>query len=138
MKFFLKMQDNLLFQESVVRDERSFQVKNIQKFMARISNQKILEAETSFKFNRFLEQLKKLQNEILIKETLIHENVPEEFLDPILCEIMQDPVKLPQSGVILDKKTIKQHLIDDPTDPFNRTPLDISQVIEMKELKHLI
>jgi hypothetical protein len=39
---------------------------------------------------------------------------------------MSDPVKLPSSGVILDRKTIKQHLIEDASDPFSRSPLEVS------------
>lgn len=34
---------------------------------------------------------------------------PEEFLCPLTSEIMKEPVKLPTSGLIVDKKAIKQH-----------------------------
>lgn len=29
--------------------------------------------------------------------------VPDEFLDPVLCHVMKDPVLLPTSGTILDR-----------------------------------
>ena len=38
------------------------------------------------------------------------EDAPDEFLDPILCDVMTDPVRLP-SGHIMDRNSIKQHLL---------------------------
>ena len=51
------------------------------------------------------------------------------FLDPILYEIMEDPVILPGSQISIDRKSITTHLLSDATDPFNRKPLTIDQVI---------
>ena len=42
---------------------------------------------------------------------------------------MDDPVILPTSKVSVDLSTIKSHLLSDPTDPFNRSPLKIEDVI---------
>lgn len=36
---------------------------------------------------------------------------PEEFFDPIMNTIMKDPVKLPTSGVTVDRATIVRHLL---------------------------
>ena len=41
------------------------------------------------------------------------DDIPEEFLDPLLGSIMKDPVLLPTSGNILDRLTIKKHLLND-------------------------
>lgn len=41
---------------------------------------------------------------------------------------MRDPVKLPSSGVVVDRSTIRRHLLSDPSDPFNRAPLSESQL----------
>lgn len=30
-------------------------------------------------------------------------DVPDEFLDPVLCHVMRDPVLLPTSGTVLDR-----------------------------------
>ncbi len=37
--------------------------------------------------------------------------VPDEFLDPIMSTIMNDPVILPNSGVKVDRSTIARHLL---------------------------
>jgi len=42
---------------------------------------------------------------------------------------MRDPVTLPSSRVIIDRSTIKSHLLSDTKDPFNRAPLAIEDVI---------
>ena len=39
-----------------------------------------------------------------------------------------EPIVLPESNIILDKKTIINHLIHDKTDPFNRTPLTLEDI----------
>eukprot|EP00611_Tribonema_gayanum_P019689 TRINITY_DN3451_c0_g1_i4.p1 TRINITY_DN3451_c0_g1~~TRINITY_DN3451_c0_g1_i4.p1 ORF type:complete len:754 (+),score=251.32 TRINITY_DN3451_c0_g1_i4:167-2263(+) len=62
-------------------------------------------------------------------------DVPEEFLDPLMCTIMQDPVGLPTSGQIVDRATIMQHLLNDETDPFNRKPLSVDMLQPQVELK---
>jgi U-box domain len=61
-------------------------------------------------------------------------NAPDEFLDEIMSTYMNDPVILP-SGHYVDRSTITQHLLNDPTDPFNREPLTIDQVQPAEELK---
>lgn len=48
---------------------------------------------------------------------------------------MRDPVLLPSSKTIVDRSTIKQHYLSDPTDPFNRMPLRWEDIVEATELK---
>jgi ubiquitin conjugation factor E4 B len=43
--------------------------------------------------------------------------------------IMRNPVLLPSSRTIVDRSTIKSHLLSDSKDPFNRVPLTIEEVI---------
>ena len=46
-----------------------------------------------------------------------------------MATLMRDPVVLPSSKTIVDRATIKMHLLSDTTDPFNRAPLSIEDVI---------
>ncbi|KAL8802696.1 MAG: hypothetical protein Q9182_003654 [Xanthomendoza sp. 2 TL-2023] len=64
--------------------------------------------------------------------------IPEEFLDPLMATLMTDPVILPTSKSILDRSTIRSHLLSDPNDPFNRAPLKIEDVIPATDLKSQI
>ncbi|CAG9818490.1 unnamed protein product [Phaedon cochleariae] len=59
---------------------------------------------------------------------------PEHFLDPIMSTLMSDPVILPSSKQTVDRSTIARHLLSDQTDPFNRSPLSMDQVMPNTEL----
>ncbi|KAF0701142.1 Aste57867_8365 [Aphanomyces stellatus] len=61
-------------------------------------------------------------------------DIPEEFMDPLLWQLMKDPVTLP-SGYVVDRSTITQHLMNDPSDPFTRAPLAIDQLVSNDALK---
>ena len=45
-----------------------------------------------------------------------------------MCTLMRDPVTLPSSRTVVDRSTIKSHLLSDAKDPFNRVPLSIEDV----------
>jgi ubiquitin conjugation factor E4 B len=66
--------------------------------------------------------------------SLSEDDVPPEFLDQIVFTVMEDPVLLP-NGEHVDRKTIKEHLLNDPTNPFTREPLTMDQVKPDVELK---
>ncbi|KAI0755049.1 ubiquitin elongating factor core-domain-containing protein [Daedaleopsis nitida] len=64
--------------------------------------------------------------------------IPDEFMDPLMYTLMRDPVTLPSSRVVMDRSTIKAHLLSDIKDPFNRQPLSLEDVIPNVELKQRI
>ncbi|SNX83910.1 related to UFD2 - ubiquitin fusion degradation protein [Melanopsichium pennsylvanicum] len=64
--------------------------------------------------------------------------VPDEFLDPLMATVMRDPVLLPTSKIVVDRSTIKAHLLSDSTDPFNRSSLKIDDVVPDTQLKQKI
>lgn len=67
-------------------------------------------------------------------EDVLYEGAPEEFIDELTQEFMEEPTVLP-SGYVVDLKTIKQHLLNDPHDPFNRAPLTINECKPATEIK---
>jgi hypothetical protein len=80
----------------------------------------------------------------------LYDDAPEEFLDPVMSTLMKDPVELPSSKNIVDYMTIsknqtpyllvtvEKHLMNEPKDPFNRSPLTIEQVIPRNDIKERI
>jgi hypothetical protein len=70
-------------------------------------------------------------------DTLVGE-IPYEFLDPLMYSLMEDPVILPMSKQTVDRSTIRSHLLSDPTDPFNRQPMSIEDVVPNVDLKEQI
>ena len=82
----------------------------------------------------FVKDVKATIEQTKISEELIGE-IPEHFQDALLYTLMRDPVTLPTSGIVLDRSTIKTHLLSDAHDPFNRQPLSLDQVLDNVELK---
>jgi len=73
-----------------------------------------------------------------IREIEFPNDMPEEFLDPLLYTPIRDPIILPESKVIMDRAVIQAHLAEGEYDPFNRQPLTLEQLIEYnnKEEQH--
>ena len=124
------------FIESVVKDERSYKYENFERAKNLVENSGKIIIETN-DFNNYLKFLEKLkEEEKKIKEEEINfDDAPDEFTDQLTMLLMTDPVKLPKSNVIVDRKTIETHLLSDPTDPFNRAPLTKEMLIPCPELK---
>lgn len=62
-------------------------------------------------------------------------DVPENFVDPITMAVMTDPVRLPDSKVVLERGTIGRHLEEYGTDPYSREALEVGDLEEMPELR---
>ena len=118
-----------IFLEAIVRDERSYSFEIFQKALSIIKRTSPSLASSFEKMISKLEHLKPKTFEI--------EDVPEDFLDPLMCTLMTDPIKLP-SGKSMDRSVIKIHLLNDPTDPFNRQPLTLEMCQDDIELKERI
>ena len=76
--------------------------------------------------------------EIVDKKKINYDDAPEEFLDPLTLVLMEDPIILPTSHISIDRRTIEDYLLTNPTDPFNRNPLTKEELIPNPELKKRI
>lgn len=77
-------------------------------------------------------------SKVIADDEALTVDAPDEFLDPLMVTFMRNPVLLTTSGTICDRSTIMQHLLNDPTDPFNRKPLTMEEVKPATELKERI
>lgn len=71
---------------------------------------------------------------VVSRDEELYRDAPDEFLDELMATFMMDPVKLP-SGHYVDRSTITQHLLNDPTDPFSRAPMSVEDVVPATELQ---
>ncbi|CCK68727.1 ubiquitin-ubiquitin ligase UFD2 KNAG_0B02850 [Huiozyma naganishii CBS 8797] len=132
----LSVQDEFL--SAVARDTRSFNVDLFKKATI------ILGMKTGLVTGEFCDQLVQFaqkaqeKKDEVAEEDLEYGDAPDEFLDPLMFTLMKDPVTLPASKVNIDRSTIKAHLLSDSTDPFNRMPLKLDDVIPNPELKEKI
>ncbi|KAL8719577.1 MAG: hypothetical protein Q9225_003429 [Loekoesia sp. 1 TL-2023] len=153
----LKSKENFIL--AVARDGRSYKPANFQKATA-IFKSKARELKSSQELQAWTalgEKFKKAKEADDQAEEDLGE-IPDEFLgrlglgrsmtlqgdemlsndceiDPLVYTLMTDPVILPTSKTTIDRSTIRSHLLSDPNDPFNRSPLKIEDVIPNTELK---
>ncbi|CAM9019817.1 unnamed protein product [Wickerhamomyces anomalus] len=125
------------FINAVSQDSRSFKRSTFKRAEAILGNRGFVANDFLKTFIEFADkaEAKRLEEE---EEELELGEVPDEFLDPLMFTLMKDPVTLPGSKVNIDRSTIKAHLLSDSTDPFNRMPLKLEDVIPNEELKQQI
>ena len=56
--------------------------------------------------------------------------IPEEFCDPIMSTLIENPIILPNTDIFMDKDIITRHLLSDEHNPFNREKLTIEMLEE--------
>ncbi|KAK8158585.1 ubiquitin conjugation factor E4 [Phyllosticta citrichinensis] len=134
---YLNLKEKDSFLTAVARDGRSYKPENFNKagnIMRRFALKSEEEIATWDHLAAKVQAFKEAEEE---EEADLGE-VPDEFLDPLLFEIMTDPVILPKSRMTIDRSTIQSHLLSDPHDPFNRSPLRIEDVLPNIELREQI
>ena len=97
-----------------------------------------IDSKTSEIFDDLVYNKLKKAKEIVDKNYINYDDAPEEFLDPLTCVLIEDPIILPTSHINIDRKIIEEYLLTNPKDPFNRNPLTKEELIPNVELKKRI
>lgn len=135
---FLNLSKKEEFVRAVATDLRSFDPQNFIKALNILKkNYKLPDEKFERELLQFVENAKQVRIED-DEEELELGDVPDEFLDPLMYTLMKDPVKLPTSKISIDRSVLKAHLMNDPTDPFNRMPLKMEDVVDDSELHNKI
>lgn len=122
------------FIEAVAGDGRSYKPANFVSATRILTRHSLKSGEDIQKWEKLIERFK-VAKELEDQEDEDLGEIPDDFLDPIMATLMKDPVILPVSRQTVDRSTIRSHLLSDPHDPFNRSPLKIEDVVENTELK---
>ena len=122
---YLNLAEKPNFVLAVARDGRSYKPKSFARVEIILKDQK--SSEEWRKWANLQKKFAVAKAEDEAAEQDLGE-IPDEFLDPLMYTLMQDPVILPTSRTIIDRSTIRSHLLSDPNDPFNRVPLQIEDV----------
>ena len=81
------------------------------------------------KFTKMIDNINSIENNNIYDiDTAI--DIPDDFLDPLCNSLIEIPIILPSSKVIMDYNIIKKHLLYHNFDPFNRTELTIELLDE--------
>lgn len=122
-----------IFVEAVAADGRSYKPEVLDRVTRILTSKHQKDAEEISQWEKI--KLKFFEAKQLLDQAEIDlGDIPPEFEDPIMGELMKDPVLLP-SNHIVDRSTIMQHLLSDPKDPFTRQPMTIADAIPQTELK---
>ncbi|KAH3871922.1 hypothetical protein DPMN_035137 [Dreissena polymorpha] len=133
---YVYLGDNAQFCTAVLEESRSFSERlftDAVKVLQKIG----IAPEFVVKFSQLHEKLKSLQCSRQQEEEALGE-APEDFLDPIMGTLMEDPVILPETKTNIDRSVINRHLLSDQRDPFTKSPLSMNMVIPNLELKQRI
>ncbi|KAF9128678.1 hypothetical protein BGW39_004850 [Mortierella sp. 14UC] len=129
--------DTPTFIAALARDERSYSAEIFYAASRILEGRNLKSPDEIAKLARLVRKIE----DVRLKEAQDEEelgDIPDEFLDPLLFTLMEDPVLLPTSNISIDRSTIKSHLLSDTTDPFNRMPLKISDIVDDVELRDKI
>ncbi|KAI9530903.1 Ubiquitin conjugation factor E4 B [Dissostichus eleginoides] len=124
------------FAKAIADDQRSYSRELFEEVISKMRKAGIKSSIAIEKFKLLSDKVE----EIVAKNSqseMDYSDAPDEFKDPLMDTLMTDPVILP-SGNIMDRSIILRHLLNSPTDPFNRQPLTESMLESVPELKERI
>uniref|UniRef100_A0A2K5Q7H3 Ubiquitin conjugation factor E4 n=1 Tax=Cebus imitator TaxID=2715852 RepID=A0A2K5Q7H3_CEBIM len=124
------------FAKAIADDQRSYSKELFEEVISKMRKAGIKSTIAIEKFKLLAEKVE----EIVAKNAraeIDYSDAPDEFRDPLMDTLMTDPVRLP-SGTIMDRAIILRHLLNSPTDPFNRQTLTESMLEPVPELKEQI
>ncbi|CAI9632749.1 unnamed protein product [Alternaria burnsii] len=134
---YLNLESKQSFIDAVATDGRSYREEYMTEAYKILQRFKLKSPEQMEQWQSMSDRIKEAKAQADMVEADLGE-IPDQYLDPILASLMEDPVTLPISKQIVDRGTIQAHLLSDPHDPFNRTPLKIEDVIPNDELREEI
>jgi len=118
------------FAPAIVRDGRSYDIRVFNKALDLLRTHYLRDGQALQSFAYLVETLASCAADAAAEDDmLVDVEIPDEFQDPVTCEIMNDPVLLPTSGKILDRASITRHLLSDETDPFSRKRLTADMLV---------
>ena len=136
MYVFVGRADKEKVQKTITEDGRSYRPKTFQKAVSILRREQMISSEMLKEFSTFVQELNDLAESQ--EAALANVTVPDDFLDPIMSEIMVDPVLLPTSNTVMDRKVIERHIMSNDDDPFNRQSLSVKDLVPQTELKEKI
>lgn len=117
----------------IAEDGRYYKPSSFRKALRIVTRERMLNDAQIKEFGDFLKELEEFstQQQAAMEDV----DIPEEYLDPVMADLMTDPVLLPSSQKIMDRKNIVRIIMSDDHDPFTRTPLKMEELVPQPELK---
>ncbi|KAI1426263.1 ubiquitin elongating factor core-domain-containing protein [Xylaria sp. FL1777] len=124
------------FVKAVASDGRSYKPSNFEAASQLLQHSLGKPPEMVIAWNDLRKRIAETKDELDQAELDLGE-IPPEFEDPIMGDLMTDPVILP-SRHIMDRSTIVQQLLSTPKDPFSNVQMTIDDVVPADDLRKQI
>jgi len=132
MYVYIRRADKEKVLKEILADERSFSPNTFQRALNAARKYGFLRGELLTEFEELLKELKERGEN---GGGAMEIEIPDEYADPIMGTVMDDPVLLPGSQMVMDRGVIERHLMSSDDDPFSRVKLTVAQLIPQPELK---
>jgi polyhydroxyalkanoate synthesis regulator phasin len=83
---------------------------------------------------QFMEKVEQVQKVETARDEI---EIPDEFCDPIMQTLIETPVILPETDIVMDREVICRHLLTEETNPFNREKLSIESLDEYNSQENI-
>lgn len=134
---YLNLGSSPVFVEAVAADGRSYKPEVFESTSRIIRNRELKTVAEINKWDNLVNKFATAKAILEQAELDFSGDVPPDFEDPIMGDIMHDPVILPSKHIV-DRSTIVQHLLSDPKDPYTRQPMTVDDVVPADELREQI
>jgi len=133
MYVFTSRADKSKVFKTITEDGRSYRPQTFAKAVSILKREQLISQAMLKEFETFVKEL----NDMAASQeaALANVTIPDHYLDPIMSEIMVDPVLLPTSKNVMDRAVIERHIMTTDDDPFNRQPLAVKDLIPQTELR---
>ncbi|KAI0913526.1 ubiquitin fusion degradation protein 2 [Ustulina deusta] len=133
---YLNLSSKPDFVKAVASDGRSYKPSNFEAASQLLQHSLGKPPEMVIAWNDLRKRVAETKDELDQAELDLGE-IPPEFEDPIMGDLMTDPVILP-SRHIMDRSTIVQQLLSTPKDPFSNVQMTIDDVVPADDLRKQI
>ncbi|RYP33004.1 hypothetical protein DL767_004915 [Monosporascus sp. MG133] len=130
---YLNLGSKQTFIDAIAGDGRSYKPANFETASQILSANLNAAPETAAAWDSLRKKIAEAKERLDQAELDLGE-IPEEFEDPLMGDLMKDPVILPSRNIV-DRSTIVQQLLSNPLDPFTRAPMKIEDVVPADDLR---
>jgi ubiquitin conjugation factor E4 B len=133
VEIYLNLGSSKEFIDAIAADGRSYKPEVLDRVSRILTSKHQMDAADIARWEAL--KAKFLESKQLLDQAALNlGEIPPEFEDPIMGDLMHDPVLLP-SGHVVDRSTIVQHLLSDPKDPYTRQPMTVEDTVPQADLK---
>jgi len=124
------------FLKAISKDDAYYSPKTYQKALS-IFQRIGIDQNTINDFTIFAREIEEFRSQAEDLESRLGD-IPDKYLDPMLCTLMRDPVRLPTNQMVMDRTEISKQLLNKSQCPFTKKPLKAEELIPVPDLKQEI